>query len=383
MADYCSWCFREFMPVRARFRCINNACPGRALDSVYNDSHGVIAPALTGLAFSPSRPNVALGVFGGIRRAKCPRCSVVTTVRLCPVCHDELAEDGANVPHSVIALFGSSSSGKTCYLATALKEFPTAVNHFGYSGLVSGDRSRELESALLPLHTQGILPRRTAKEQTRPIEFRLTTNNLEPRAMDIFDCGGEAVNSRSQIQINVKQAQLAKGFIFMIDPFQLIDLRPKIEQLGVPLPPYQNDARPANVLNRLVESFEGWGMSPGGMIQAPVAFVVSKLDVWRNTIDPGTSLHDPSAAIKTISSTSAQLDHSALEGESNTIKELLREWDLGLATLIEQRFERHMFFAVSALGANPVGGTMTVPVKSERVEFPLLWLADETEIISI
>lgn len=383
MTDYCSHCFHEFMPIRAWFRCINNACSGRRVDDIYNKWHNITAPVVTGLAFAPSRADVALGLFGGIRRLKCSRCSAMTTVRLCPFCHEELAEDGVNVPHKIIALFGSTSAGKTCYLASALREFPIALNQFGYSGLISGDRSRELQRAFLPLFHQGELPRRTPAQQTKPIEFRLTTNNMDPCTMDIFDCGGEAVKSKSQIQINIKQAQLAKGFIFMIDPFQLINLRPQLQRMGVTLPPYQYDALPSNVLNSLIESFEGWGMSPGGMIQAPFAFIVSKMDVWRDTVYPRTSLHGPSAAIKAISPTVAQLDHSALEEESNTLKESLRKWDLGLSTLIEQRFERYMFFAASALGANPTSGTMSVPVNPERVELPLLWLADETEIISI
>lgn len=385
MVDYCSHCFHEFVSFRAWFRCTNYTCSGRKVDEVYNKWHNIASPVLTGMAIRPSRPDIALGVLGGIRKVKCPQCSILTTVRICPICHDELAEDGANVPHKVIALFGSSQSGKTCYLASALREFPNALNRFEYSGSVSGDRSRDLERKLLPLFTENLLPTRTPEQQTKPIEFRLTASNLAPCAMDIFDCGGEAVRSRSQIQFNVKQARIAKGFAFMIDPFQLEGLRKQLQALGVALPPYQYDALPSSTLNRLIESFEGWGMSPGGMIQAPFAFVVSKLDVWRETIDPKESVRRPSSAIKSTSSNfnSAQLDYSTLENESSTIKNKLREWDLGLSTLIEQRFERYMFFAVSALGASPVGGNMTVPVVPNRVELPLLWLANETEIISI
>lgn len=383
MANYCLHCFHEFMPLRAWFRCTNDSCSGRKVDNIYNSSHGGFAAPPTGLAFSPSLVKMTLGVLGGIKRLRCPVCSEETTKRICPFCHNELFEDSAKVPHKIIALFGSSSSGKTCYLASALLAFPTVLSKFGYNGHVSGDRSRELARKFSPLITEGRVPSRTVSQQSEPIVFRLTSDNVGSCSMDIFDCGGDAVSTRSQIQLNIKQARLAKGFIFMIDPYQLIDLRPLLQKAGIALTPNQYDDLPSNVLNRLIEAFEGWGMSPDGMIQAPFAFVVTKMDVWRDTISTRTPLHDPSAAVKHSSSTRADLDYSVIDVESDAIKEQLLKWDSNLCALIEQRFERYKFFAVSALGANPVGGIVPLPVRPDRVEIPMLWIAQETEIISI
>lgn len=201
--------------------------------------------------------------------------------------------------------------------------------------------------------------------------------------MDIFDCGGDSVASIKGIQGEVPQAQHAKGFIFTIDPFQLPNLRSKLQQRGVTLPPLQNAALPLDILQTLIEAFEEWGAASGGKIKTPVAFVVSKLDIWRDAIYPTSSLHRPSVAIRQISHLTAQLDHSALEDESDMVRAHLRVWDPMLCTLIEQTFERYSFFAVSALGKPPIDGMMTSPVEPDRVELPLLWLADETGVIAI
>jgi hypothetical protein len=115
-------------------------------------------------------------------------------------------------------------------------------------------------------------------------------------------------------------------------------------------------------------------LRPGETINTPVAFVVGKCDVWLQLLD-GKPLREPLR--------DGKLDGTALEENSQLIRELLHGLCPAVVANAEALSTNVMFFYASSFGHTPlkIGPSEYVPDPAKLrpifVEVPLLWILSQ------
>ena len=203
-----------------------------------------------------------------------------------------------------------------------------------------------------------------------PLIFRLTwvQGNVE-RALNIcfFDSAGEDMTSFTAISTHNRYICRADGIIFLLDPLQIPDLRPKLHKTA--LPPIDTKASPERIvvlLRRLFE--EQLHLSSTSSAKVPIAFTLSKIDMLFPLLDPGSALCRPAEH-------NGYLDLDDVQGVSTEVENYLRSWiDSNFCDFMNASFPVHHYFGVSSLGSEPDAHNHLSTVSPRRVEDPFLWL---------
>jgi hypothetical protein len=190
-----------------------------------------------------------------------------------------------------------------------------------------------------------------------------------------FDTAGEDLDNIDLMEVEAKYIGRSDGIIFLVDPLQIPGIRDRVS--GVPLPDMHTDpATVATKIARVIRTVRRLDMSEP--IETPLAFTVSKLDVFRTALPRSSRLfeapaHDTCFSVR---------DFKNVDSE---VRSHLCEWfaDSGaMVREIDHNFKTAGFFAVSALGESPDSdGTLGVGVAPIRIGDPLLWLLAERGLI--
>ena len=351
----------------------------------------------------------------------------MTDNRVCPHCHNKMADRAGVLPSYVICFFGNTSCGKTVYKIRLLNELyanhallpgrPVMVGTYYTGETIDGQDTQNL--GMLYGMTFGEATRSpgqpivkaTDVEYIEPITLTLTRNGQELALVTFFDFPGEAIwGDQEQHQWFVDRMKevlmYIDGIIFLLDPSMLDTLRrhlpeefcPQTRRDGADVQTIaKREAKPTTVLQEFTNNY----LSGGGQLDVPMAIVYSKADLFRELIERYRSGEITDERVTEMMSElmakprfltnwiepdrpgRSRRDHTSVD--ISNILEAERELkrfviDPVLEGMLDSQFRRGVLFAASAVGA-PVefdGEGANVPEAAgiritEPLEY-LLWM---------
>jgi Double-GTPase 2 len=384
----CPYCFARMRSRALQFRCLQSpsgtrsgqACPAEP-DEKLAAFLGRATPVLMGPVFSAD---------GSRSQAACPVCDVVTTKRVCPECHNDLPGGYDSIGGRIIALVGPKTSGKSTYVTVLIRELRERVGeYFGAAVNAMDDRTAaRYEMAHAELFKEGHLPPMTppsSLDLTYPQLYKVTIprrgvfgSRSLSSALVFFDTAGEDLESAESTARNVSYLARADGIILMVDPLQFATVHDALSGSVENMPrPGTPPDRIVAIIGQLIRDRQG---RPGNRpISTPLAVTLSKTDVLRPLLDPGSRLTAPSAH-------RGYLDEQDRAETGDEVRALLQDWDEGaLRRQAKADFARHEFFGMSALGGAPAGpaDTPAAGIHPLRAEDPVLWLLSRFGLITV
>ena len=382
----CPYCFARMRSRALQFRCLQSPsgtrsgqpCPAEP-DEKLAAFLGRTTPVLMGPVFVAD---------GSHSQAPCPTCDVVTTKRVCPECHNDLPGGYDTIGGRIIALVGPKTSGKSTYVTVLIRELRERVGeYFGAAVNPMDDRTAgRYEKAHAELFKEGHLPPMTppsALDLTYPQLYKIVIPRrgvLGARSLSsalvFFDTAGEDLESADSTARNVSYLAQADGIILMVDPLQFTAVRDSLSGSvdNMPIPGTPPD-RIVAIIGQLIRDRRDL---PGNRpIPTPFAITLSKTDVLRSLLDPGSRLTAPSAH-------RGYLDEQDRDETDHEVRALLQDWDGGaLRRQAQADFSQHVFFGISALGGPPAGpaDTPAAGIHPLRAEDPVLWLLNRFGLI--
>ncbi len=293
----------------------------------------------------------------------CPQCQKPGR-EICPYCHYQLLSQWRSIPTVTIALAGARATGKSVYLAIALKQLEQALGDARLSFQFADQQSRRSyeEHYEKPLYeTRGIMVATVAAGvatayQRDPMILKIGNTRGGHTHVVIRDVAGEDLEYPAQDQQYLSYFERADSVLFMFDPSAVGEVR---ELLKDYIPRQDREVGSAErVLENLLRVM---GSSP-----VPIGMVLSKFDTmqalsavednqWRRIMcNPGAAFtRDPGISRLSYDETDGDLLHE----EVRSLLTLLHAQKFVNAFApAKQRQERsHRFFTVSALGDSVVG----------------------------
>lgn len=387
---HCPFCFESFGAHEILFRCLTRDCKGRKEDPVYANarSHAQnigrnVGTALMGNVIDPS---------GGVDERKrlweralprsviCSFCGKESRAYLCPKCHFELPHDIERVRQWTIAIVGSRGGGKSFLIGSFVHGLETHLVEsmdMTMSMLDDDTQERWLKDFYWPIFRDKTLlpPTEPAEVDMRvriPLMLRLTRTGLlrnYSANLSLFDSSGEDMNKSRTISEHVRSILFADGLVFVIDPWQIRQVRDQLADLTIQPAVINEMSSPERLLDRLCGTFEREGIvKEGAKIPIPLALVVTKIDTLR-------PLLDPSSILANASTHNHKLNLKEIATVSEEVKSWLGRWlTPGFLKKVEQRFTSYSYFGVSALGEQLDSGSRLEVLDALRVEEPFFWL---------
>jgi hypothetical protein len=372
----CPYCFTRWSTNVAAFRCTSTddtRCP-RVADEAIGRLRGTPAPNEPRVLIKKGK----LGQAFAVKAGQPVRCDCGAATRpVCPSCHSNLPQRFTEAAARTMALIGTRASGKSHFIAVALHELEHRVGpKFGGSLMLLDDATRDrVDNVLMPrlYGEQGVLEATESAAADHRVREPLVSRLTLGRAKDathsnlvFFDAAGEDLQSLSVLEREARYVTQSDGLILLIDPLQISAVRDEFDG-GSELPPVTAD--PYTMLGRLAALLrEARGIPSGKPIGVPLAIALSKSDMLRGLLPEGHLLFNASANGRLF-------DPDAVRNLSEQLRADVAGW-LGerFDTFVKTEFPQAAYFAVSALGENPVEGHLRNGVAPRRVEDPILWL---------
>ena len=309
-----------------------------------------------------------------------------------PGCGRRLERDYIDTPSRIIAIVGSSESGKSTYVGVLVNELRNQVGEAfdGASVELVGDASRARYREVFGtyLYEQHRTLRRTdsirALHALEPLLFmlrfprrgRLSGRERLTTGITVFyDTAGEDILDADRRGRLGRYLAAADGIVFVLDPLQVPSVRAAVAGSGL-LPAVAHDQveMVQGVAEVLRES------SPDGRITTPLALVVGKTDALADLLPPATVLNRSGPH-------HAAYDESDGRQVHDEVRAVVHGWTNGatLINLVQNAFPVHRYFGLSALGFPPKSSEELSPegIHPLRVEDPMLWLLARFGLIPV
>jgi Double-GTPase 2 len=319
--------------------------------------------------------------------AGCPDCGVPSSDLVCTHCHALLPPNSTVTDPVSLTVVGARGTGKTTYLLALVAWLQQVWGPATGATAVPLDGATATRLAAMRAHlaagrTVAATPTAAADPQVLdPLLFRLDQRHGRVRALAVHDVAGEDLEDPRAVRAHAPTLERTDALLFLLDPLQIRSVRHLLDG-QVPLPPLAGD--PLAVLeNVVVEVRRRTGGS--GRLPVPALVALSKLDgVQRGVRSPGTELSgllDGGSALMHDPTPPAGLeldpaDRAQTHEETRSL--LLRLGATQFVRAVESTFARTEYFALSALGHAPAGGTVLseAGISPFRVADPLRWLVD-------
>lgn len=284
----------------------------------------------------------------------------------CPVCQTRVDDGGMHVD-ICIPVVGGASSGKTCFISSAISSIDEISVHYGLQFQYSPTGSEDYWSNISGMRL-GQLPDKTHEMRLKYYRFYLTPPNTPVKNLiSLCDVGGEVYSDRETLGSQVGYRH-ANAFLFLIDPLSIDPYRNEISKsVDVAQYGYSHESIDA-MLDTLVITLENMHcIGPSEKLPADIAVVFTKGDI------PNLSQRIGSQA---VSQYVAQHPNCTRSDAQNTLcAQFLSEYDEGnFLNTLRSKFRTVQFFVCSSLGHNSDG----TPFVSDGVETPVLWLLDRS-----
>ena len=296
----------------------------------------------------------------------------------------------------MIGLVGAADSGKTVLMTVLVKHLREIVGRRfqadirlanerpdGFEGLDAYYQVREdalFEGKALPRPTAAQATTRLPPivlrwRQERTVAYRRRIDSI---LLSLVDTAGEDL-SELEAAFTLRYLQVVDSLIVVLDPFRL----PKARSLaGLPKGEAERSSGdvPIDVLTRVTEVLRTEKQVKGNRkIQIPVAVVFTKIDAFYKSMDR----HNP--IMEEMSTTPAYDDSLGLTIHEHVLA-LMRDWGAeDIDRHMQLNYKEYRYFAISALGAEPIYSENRVAgggVRPHRVEDPLLWLLNKAGMVA-
>lgn len=312
-----------------------------------------------------------------------------TKKRLCPHCHKEIPITAGRGPTEVISLIGATSVGKTIYMTVLLKTLQAITAGNFRAGCIPIaslylDVINENEE-MIYFHKEVLPP----NPKGSPIEPLILTFNFKddrkPSLTLIFyDVAGEGMNDPEYIEKHAPHIKNSTGIMFLIDPLQIRAIDEKLRIINdiddsIDLANNSNFANEKVKLSRKLSSqdiitklFENFiGSTHNQKTNIPTSVIISKSDMLR--VLEGTDIRKSSNIFKSFKHKGfLSLDQISLIDKE--VEDFLKEVDGAFVNSMDSFFSEKRYFAISALGSNPVNKKIQGIISPMRIDEPFLWL---------
>ncbi|MBD8840554.1 hypothetical protein IFU39_22320 [Paenibacillus sp. CFBP 13594] len=384
----CPYCFSKFSPEEVVFRAahhrdddedyalgedakLNRYRERFGLDTVF-DMEAVLAPHDVPEEHRIYSDNIVMGLND--------RYGVVTRRRLCPQCHNELPVTAGKAPSNIISIIGASQVGKSVYMTSLIHTLQHyTADHFDAACMpLNAEISRRFRADYEePLFERGDLLDSTQKEKLQEpfiFQFVFKDEDKAPLTLVFFDVAGEGMVEQDYLGLHGQHIKNSAGILFMVDPLQIRSIRDKIRinlgnEPGEWTPRYDE---PRDVVLTMFGDFIAY--QDKAKTNIPTAVVLTKSDMLHSLKD------EEGDYIKSNSNVFRNMVHrdwfdlTEFENIDGEIRHFIEKVDRPFKGTMDVYFKDTAYFAVSALGSNPVDMKLQGVVSPIRVDEPFLWL---------
>lgn len=312
-------------------------------------------------------------------------------VEICPICHFVLPPHWRWGQATCIAMAGARATGKTVYIAVMIKQLQLLAERMNRAVEPATPETdynyrKNYENPLF--EERGILVSTPSSNtgdsyQREPLIFSLGVWNEVRRFLVIRDVAGEDLESGNTDGHSWQFFQVADAILFLFDPLRVEEIGDQLRDL---VPVQANRGGDPKVVLRTVMNMLGYGTPR-------VAVVLSKFDAlqaleevqggqWSQIMsNAGAAFsRDPSLEQAPYADEDGQLLHEE-------VRSLLQKLDAGpmlqsMENPVTGQQYRNRFFAVSALGASPVGERLHENgISPFRCLDPVRWVLSEHGVL--
>lgn len=327
-------------------------------------------------------------------QARCPECRGLTGIRVCPTCHTPLPSGLGDAASPLIGMVGAKHTGKTVFMTVLLHQLQNGIaRRFDAAVDIVGDMPDGRSAATAwaadlerPLFSERRMVEATRQQRTagrqppyvvqwrQPRRF-LFLERIRTLALSFYDQSGEDLTQQDRVNAQHYLAA-ASGLMVLLDPLQLPMVQDEVQ-----VPPEVLAAGgepPISVLGRVTEMLRAsHGVPSRKKLTVPVAVVFAKMDALFPVLDGRHPIRQASVAGEDGASDDADI-HEHVRG-------LLHKWGAdNVDAHLRLNYTTFRYFAVSALGAPPVGDNLAAgDIRPLRVEEPLIWLMKTLRLIKI
>ncbi|WP_438348016.1 TRAFAC clade GTPase domain-containing protein [Paenibacillus sp. FA6] len=384
----CPFCFEKFTPAEVVFRAahhreddenyalgeddeLNRYRERFGLDSV-DDIEAIIHPNDIPEEHRVYSDHVLIGLND--------RYGVLTRRRLCPKCHNELPVTSGKVPSNIISIVGASQVGKSVYMTSLIHTLQnTTADNFDAACMpLNAEISRKFRTLYEePLFERGDLLASTQKEKMQEpfiFQFVFKDESKPPLTLVFFDVAGEGMVDQDYLGLHGQHIKNSSGILFMVDPLQIRSIREKIrikfgDSEGGWVSQYDE---PRDVVLTMFGDFIAY--EEKGKTDIPTAVVLTKSDMLHSLKD------EDGEYIKSNSNVFNNMVHrdwlnlTEFENIDGEIRRFIEKVDRPFKGTMDVYFSNTAYFAVSALGSNPVNQKLQGVASPIRVDEPFIWL---------
>ncbi|WP_339257751.1 hypothetical protein MKZ12_27595 [Paenibacillus sp. FSL R5-0713] len=384
----CPYCFSKFSPEEVVFRAahhrdddedyalgedakLNRYRERFGLDTVF-DMEAVLAPHDVPEEHRIYSDNIVMGLND--------RYGVVTRRRLCPQCHNELPVTAGKAPSNIISIIGASQVGKSVYMTSLIHTLQHyTADHFDAACMpLNAEISRRFRADYEePLFERGDLLDSTQKEKLQEpfiFQFVFKDEDKAPLTLVFFDVAGEGMVEQDYLGLHGQHIKNSAGILFMVDPLQIRSIRDKIRinlgnEPGEWTPRYDE---PRDVVLTMFGDFIAY--QDKAKTNIPTAVVLTKSDMLHSLKDEeGDYIKSNSNVFRNMVHRD-YFDLTEFENIDGEIRRFIEKVDRPFKGTMDVYFKDTAYFAVSALGSNPVEMKLQGVVSPIRVDEPFLWL---------
>ncbi len=384
----CPYCFDKFQPDEVVFRAMHHKADDQdyALQedetlNKYREKFN-LAPIdeIEAVIHPSSIPDENLIVSENVLVGLTDRHGIVTKKRLCPSCHNELPIPSGKVPSNIISIVGASASGKSVYMASLIHTLQqsTASNFSAACMPLSAEISRKFrQNYEEPIFERGTMISSTLRDVVQEpfiFQFVFKDESIPPLTLVFFDVAGEGMVEEAYLDIYASHIKNSSGILFMVDPLQMRTIR---DRLKVSFGERQEEFagrydEPREIVISLFQNFIGH--EEKSVTDIPTAVVLTKSDMLQHLKEEdGEYIRSNSNVFKNVVH-SKSLDLNEFNNINGEITRFIEKVDRPFKDAMDVYFKNTAYFAVSALGSNPVNKQITGVVNPIRVDEPFIWL---------
>ncbi|MBP2000794.1 GTPase SAR1 family protein [Paenibacillus shirakamiensis] len=308
------------------------------------------------------------------------RYGVLTRRRLCPKCHNELPVTSGKVPSNIISIIGASQAGKSVYMTALIHTLQhETADHFNAACMpLNAEISRKFRTSYEePLFERGDLLASTQKEKMQEpfiFQFVFKDERKPPLTLVFFDVAGEGMVDQDYLGLHGQHIKNSAGILFMVDPLQIRSIREKIRlKLGdKPGEWVSQYDEPRDVVLTMFGDFIAY--EDKGKTDIPTAIVLTKSDMLHALADDEGEYIKHNSNIFNHAVHRRTLNLTEFENIDGEVRRLIEKVDRPFKGTMDVYFKDTAYFAVSALGSNPVDQRLQGVVSPIRVDEPFVWL---------
>lgn len=345
----CPHCFSVIDSEKCHMGCSNERCTrGREVD--------IERCALLGV--DPDGPNAVITRYHIVRDGKvCDICGSPLRMRLCPKCHHRISMKMSVDNLKTVMFLAPHNCGLSHYMTSLVKVmYNIAKNEFNGTFKPADSTVRDCMEKQYFCYINNGLVIPSSKSPPEPMVYSLSCGKNGDLTLIFVDvaCDGYGMPKLDRGSDIEGMILDSSGIILLVDPESEKTTKASMNILSHITDLYKDSDR--------IDKF--------GNISVPLAVTLAKIDLLSTGEKP---LLGPWSAIN-IGRLPGTVDDISFGQIDVEIREIVKRLSGEYMMELTDSYKENMFFAVSAIGYNPVDGHLSNGIEPFRVEDPLIWL---------